>query len=177
MCAECWAGWFRHFQKYTRCPKSTNQPHINMTHSCQQHPILPFFQGPLALPITDGATENTSGQCSAPPSRLLQEEKEEAGVIAVGPVARLPAVQETLMSARGHAWCPILATEEGQGQSCLLRGCLFRGLFNQVGPVWWDLVGQGRMARDWSLIRLLSSCFSLLGWGLGAGRRAESMHS
>lgn len=41
MCAERWAGWLKHFQKYTRCPKSTNQPHINMTHSCQQHPILP----------------------------------------------------------------------------------------------------------------------------------------
>lgn len=59
MRAEHQAGWFRHFQKYTRCPKPTNQPHINMIHSCQQHPILPSFQGPLALPITDGTTENT----------------------------------------------------------------------------------------------------------------------
>nr|KAF6335378.1 hypothetical protein mPipKuh1_008061 [Pipistrellus kuhlii] len=131
MCAERWAGWFRHFQKYTRCPKPPNQPHINMTHSCQQHPILPFFRGPLVLPITDGATENTRvclWPVLCPPSRLLREEKGEAGVIAVGPAAGLPAVQETFMSARGHAWCPILATEEGQGQSCLLRGCFVQGV-------------------------------------------------
>lgn len=41
MCAERWARRLKHFQKYTWCPKSTNQPHINMTHSCQQHLVLP----------------------------------------------------------------------------------------------------------------------------------------
>lgn len=150
VCAERWAGGFKHFQKYTRCLKSMNQPHINMTHSCQQHPILPS-RGLLLCQSLTGPQRTPGcacGGCSAPPSRLLREEKGEADGTAVEPAAGLPAVQETLMSARGCAWCPILATEEGQGQSCLLRGCTVQGLISPgrtclVGPGWSGQDGRG----------------------------------
>lgn len=38
-----------------------------------------------------------------------------------------------------------------------------------MGPVWRGLIGLGQMAQDWSLIKLPSECFSLLGWGWEEG--------
>lgn len=97
VCAERWASWSKRFQKHTRCPTSANPPRVNMTHSCQQHPILPSRD--LLLCQSLSGSQRTQGcacgKCSAPPSRLLREEKGEADVTAVGPAARLPADQET----------------------------------------------------------------------------------
>lgn len=143
MCAERWA-----VQKYIRCPKSTNQPHINMPHRCQQHPILPSRDLLLCQSLTGPQRTPgcACGECSAPPSRLLGEEKGEADGTAEGPAAGLPAVQETLMPARGHARCPILATEEGQGQSCLLGGGFVQGL---MSPGRTCLVGTWPVRAGW----------------------------
>lgn len=40
MCAEHQAGWLKHCQSYTRCPKSTKHT-SDTAHGCQQHPVLP----------------------------------------------------------------------------------------------------------------------------------------
>lgn len=130
MCAERWAGVLKHVQKYARCPKSTNQPHINMTHSCQQHPILPSRD--LLLCQSLSGPQRTQGclwqvPCPAPPSRLLREGKGEADNCS-GAWGRAPCCPGDLNVSWGHAWRPILATEEGQGQSCLLRGCFVQCL-------------------------------------------------
>lgn len=130
MCAERWAGGLKHVQKYARCPKSTNQPHINMTHSCQQHPILPSRD--LLLCQSLSGPQRTRGclwqvPCPAPPSRLLREGKGEADNCS-GAWGRAPCCPGDLNVSSGHAWCPILATEEGPGQSCLLRGCFVQCL-------------------------------------------------
>lgn len=128
MCAERWAGWLKHVQKYARCPKSTNQPHINMTHSCQQHPILPSRD--LLLCQSLSGPQRTQGclwqvPCPAPPSRLLREGKGGADVTAVGPGAGLPAVQETLMSARAKPGVPFWPRKKDRVRAASSEAALF----------------------------------------------------
>lgn len=60
------------------------------------------------------------------------------------------------MAARAKPGVPFWPRKEGRVRAASSGAVLFSVCFNQVGPVRWDPVGQGRMAQDWSLIRLLS---------------------
>lgn len=86
MRAERWAGWLKRFQKYTRFPKSANQPHIDTAHSCQQHPVLPSNDLFLCHTRRPQRTQGCLWQVPCTTFRAVQGGEGEAEVIAVGPV-------------------------------------------------------------------------------------------
>lgn len=105
-CAAPWAGWLKHFQKYTWCPPSVNQPTSALPTAAN---ITPSFL-PMASCSANHWADHTEhkvacGKCPLLPSRFFREGKGEAGSTATGPAAGLPAVHQGLNSSSGP--CPM----------------------------------------------------------------------